>query len=216
MQFISRWNFRFMAHLAMIHGHATVKSKERQVGTVSTPATSSEKGKVMNDAVDTTVAVEENQAPASAAPETVSKPKAKKKPAKKPAQKKGTKVKTAKKKSDNGEQKALPGHGSLKDGGTRLRVFRCLFKFPGLTQKQIKAKTGMPEVSGHLAVVLGEEIEKGRVKSEEKKNSEDRVVLTYKLTADGRKALDKGTVDGRVTGTKFGVEWSKARIKADK
>lgn len=141
---------------------------------------------------------------------TVSKPKAKRKPAKKTAKKAKPKEKS------NGKAEVVngAGAGSLKEGGTRIRLFRALKKFPGLTQKQIKAKTGMAENSGHLSVVLAEEIAAKRIRAEESKDSEDRTSLIYVLTAEGKKAFEKKQIKG--AGYRIGQEWTKARITAEK
>lgn len=124
------------------------------------------------------------------------------------ASKKASKAKAAKPKVN----------GDLKSGSTRLRLFKALGKFAsGLSATAIKEKTGMLPGSGHLAVLLGEEQEAGRIKGkvEEPQEGEGRAVTVYSLTAQGKKDLAKGEIDRRGNGEgRCGVSWTKARRKA--
>lgn len=102
-----------------------------------------------------------------------------------------------------------------KTGSTRLRLFRALGKYKSLSAKEIKEKTGMLPNSGHLAVLLGEEVEKGRI-TYEQHDIEGRDTFVYSLTSAGKKALADRTVDGRKAGTRIGSKWSKARLNFEK
>jgi len=106
---------------------------------------------------------------------------------------------------------------TIDKGGTRQRTFAALKRYPtGLSQKQIKQRCGMAEVSGHLAVILGEEIEAGRIKRDEVETPSGGTSYIYKLTAAGSKALEKDELGGRETSGHFGVAWSKDRLAAEK
>jgi hypothetical protein len=105
--------------------------------------------------------------------------------------------------------------GPLTEGSTRTRLFRALAKFPGISAAKIKEKTGMLPNSGHLNVLLGEEIEAKRIRVEEhepQEDNSDRSRLCYFLTAKGKKDLEQGKVDLRGTGNGLiGKKWTKAR-----
>jgi len=105
--------------------------------------------------------------------------------------------------------------GSLSEGSTRSRLFRCLHKFPGLSAKEIKERTGMLPNSGHLAVLLGEECENGRLRYEEHpETGSNRSVFLYFLTAKGNSDLGKDQLESRKAGGRIGKKWSKARREA--
>lgn len=98
----------------------------------------------------------------------------------------------------------------LKTGGTRMRTFKALAKFKGLTQKKIKEITAMRPNSGHLAVILGEEQETGRIRCEQHdENGKD--VKYYFLTALGKQDLKSDNVDYHKSGQRIGVDWTKNR-----
>lgn len=102
-----------------------------------------------------------------------------------------------------------------KTGSTRLRLFRALGKYKSLSAKEIKEKTGMLPNSGHLAVLLGEEIEKGRI-TYEQHDIDGRDTFVYKLTPAGAKDLANRTVDRRKAGVRIGQKWTKARSNFEK
>lgn len=145
---------------------------------------------------------------------------------KKKASAKTAKKKTTKKKS--GETKKKPGTtqttndkpklSDLKSGSTRMRMFKALnrHKKTGLTAKQIKEKTGMKPNSGHLAVLLNEETEKGRVKKGVMDlNGKD--ICVYTLSKQGVDDLKKGNIDrNKYAGKRIGQEWSDNRWEGEK
>jgi DNA-binding PadR family transcriptional regulator len=101
---------------------------------------------------------------------------------------------------------------SLKLGGTRQRLFKALKQFSkvGLSAKKIKEVTGMAKNSGHLAVVLGEEQETGRIRCEVHDDN-GRDVKFYFLTKTGLEDLKDDNVDYKQSGNRIGVAWTKSR-----
>lgn len=108
----------------------------------------------------------------------------------------------------------------LQTGSTRARLFKALKKFPdGLTPKQIKEKTGMLPNSGHLSVLLIEELEKKRIKKEVHTygDYDDKKATVYLLTKKGLKDLENNALDGNTyAGNRIGQLWTKPRKKAEK
>lgn len=78
----------------------------------------------------------------------------------------------------------------------RHAVFIALNKYKnGLTTDQIRSKIKMDKANGQLGVILRGEVEGGRMRVTEEYPSEGRTVLIYKLTALGRKHLEKDMID---------------------
>jgi len=104
-------------------------------------------------------------------------------------------------------------------GSTRMRLFRALRKHQdGLTPNKIKEKTGMLPGSGHLSVLLVEEVERKRIKRiEEFVGAEEKKVTMYVVTKKGLKDYDDGLIDGNTyAGNRIGQLWTKNRKKAEK
>jgi len=104
-------------------------------------------------------------------------------------------------------------------GGTRQRLFVALAASDeGMSMRGIKEATGMLLGSGHLGVILGEELKKGRIRcvpGEEKTPSGGfREVNHYRLTSKGRRDLQVGKVESRRAGTRLGGSWSAKRRQA--
>lgn len=113
----------------------------------------------------------------------------------------------------------IPSSNSpLHKGSTRMRLFKALKRFSdGLTASTIKVKTGMLPNSGHLAVLLGEEVEAKRIKKSVASDSNEKVHTIYLLTAKGLKDLEAVEIDGnKHAGNRIGQLWTKPRIKAQK
>ena len=113
----------------------------------------------------------------------------------------------------------IPSSNSpLHKGSTRMRLFKALKGFSdGLTASTIKVKTGMLPNSGHLAVLLGEEVEAKRIKKSVASDANEKVHTIYLLTAKGLKDLEAGEIDGnKYAGNRIGQLWTKPRIKAQK
>lgn len=113
-------------------------------------------------------------------------------------------------------KKANPLH----TGSTRMRLFKALKKFPdGLTPNKIKEKTGMLPNSGHLSVLLIEELAKKRIRKEKHTygEREEKSITVYTLTKKGIKDLADGKIDGNShAGNRIGQLWTKPRKKAEK
>ncbi len=111
----------------------------------------------------------------------------------------------------------------LDTGSTRMRLFKALKRYPaGLTPNQIKDKTGMLPKSGHLSVLLVEELESKRIRREEHmvatgRGNDEKKIIVYVLTAKGKKDLEAGKIDGNTwAGNRIGQLWTKPRKKAEK
>ncbi len=125
---------------------------------------------------------------------------------------KGGTKKGGKKAANSNGQVSNPNN-PLHVGSTRLRLFRILSKFPqGLSASQIKQKTGMLANSGHLAVLLGEEYDNGRINCQQH-DIGGKDVFIYLLTKKGLKDFKVGNIDkSKLAGNRIGKVWTKARI----
>lgn len=111
-------------------------------------------------------------------------------------------------------------NSNCKEGSTRMRMFKALYRNgqngDGLQVSQIKETCGMLPHSGHLFVLLQEEVKRGRVVVRALPNENDVDFDHYRLTAKGRKAFETNDIDKRQGKPRIGREWSKDRIKAEK
>lgn len=147
---------------------------------------------------------------------STTKVKAAKKPAKKPT------VKKAEKKADEPKRyRKIKSDlsGGTKKGSTRSRIFKALYGLQendALTAGEIKKKCGLPDNSGHLGVLLAEEVRRGRLrKCVAFRGSDDRYIGYY-LSALGTRDFDAGTIDGsNYAGNRINVPWTKKRRKAE-
>jgi hypothetical protein len=89
--------------------------------------------------------------------------------------------------------------GGPKKGSTRVRLFKALENAgptAGLSAAEIKKVTGMAENSGHLSMVLVEEVERGRLKVwTDHRGANAQEVKVYCLSALGKRDLAAGKVD---------------------
>lgn len=136
----------------------------------------------------------------------------------KKATKKTVKKTTAKKETKKvSEKNGAVKKTGLMEGSTRLRLFKALAKFKnGLSAKQIKEKTGMLPVSGHLARILEQEYDSGRIKVEQH-DIGGRDTFVYLITAKGLKHYKAGSIDkNKTAGKSIGKKWHPNRVKAEK
>jgi hypothetical protein len=98
-----------------------------------------------------------------------------------------------------------------------MRMFKALSRcvYPdGLCAKDIKKKCGMKEKSGHLSLVIAEELSRGRIRKwVDHVGAEANPLILYCLTALGQRDFAARKVDtNQYAGRRIGVEWTKARL----
>lgn len=120
------------------------------------------------------------------------------------------------------KKQIIPPVAGLDTGSTRLRVFKALKRYHnGLTVLQIKGKCALLPKSGHLSLILPEEIERKRIRREEhmvaNAKGVERKITVYVLTAKGKKDLEAGQVDGNgYAGQRIGRSWTETQAEAHK
>ena len=111
--------------------------------------------------------------------------------------------------------KARKSNRSAKSGSARARTFAALAKRPKMSAVELRKVTGT--AGGCTAWILGAEVKDGRIRRLPAQ-AEDRQVgesFRFELTAAGKKAIDKGTVDHRnVINPRTGTGWTEARRAA--